>query len=243
MPKIFVAQEHSQIYDLWRLGGDRSLRLVHIDHHCDMRGLLVDRRRGRAFLIGAQRQRATIDSGNFLAHAIVDGIVSAVCWVHDDLGGRCYDVGGTVKFERDITALPHRVLHFVKREPEAPIRFDEAYFRDYDGPEPGQHLDIDWDGLAPIDYDLHRINALIDRFFEWNFKSTPPAVYLVYSPGYSHPDRRLFEAFLDALRRKFAADVVRLPAPAYPSEQARPLRFRARLRDQGIITLHRMGIY
>jgi len=243
MPEIFVAQEHSQIYDLWRTRGDRGLRLVHIDHHCDMRGLLIDRRRGRAYFIGSQSRRATVDSGNFLAHAIMEGIVSAVRWVHDDFGGRCYDVGGTVKYERDITALPHRFSHFLKPWREAPIRFDEAYFRDYTGPEPGQHLDIDWDGLAPVDYDLHRIRMLIDRFFAWDFKSTPPSVYLVRSPGYSHPDHRLFEEFLDALRGKFAADVVRLPAPAKPPEETRPLRFRTRLMAQTIITLHRMGIY
>jgi hypothetical protein len=242
MPEIFVAEEHSQIYNLWRARGDRGIHLAHIDHHCDMRGLFIHRLRGRAFLIGRRRLPA-LDSGNFLACAITEGIVSSISWVHDDFGGRCYDVGGTVKFERDVTATPYRFLHIMNRDPEVPIRFNEIRFRDYKGPEPDEHLDIDWDGLAPIGYDLGRIRTLLDQFFEWNFKSIPPVVYLVYSPGYSHPDRRLFEKFLQVLCSKFPCHVTRLPAPATPTEKREPLRFRARLMSEAVITLHRMGIY
>ncbi len=99
MAELIVADEHLQIFDLWRERGERGLYLAHVDFHCDMRGLLVDRRRGTARLLDERDPRIrVVDSGNFLAHAAASGIVDSVRWIHDRHGGRRYDVG-TVKYE------------------------------------------------------------------------------------------------------------------------------------------------
>jgi hypothetical protein len=38
--------------------------------------------------------------------------------------GRRHDAG-TVKYERDLTSLPHRLLHRLRREPETELKFTE----------------------------------------------------------------------------------------------------------------------
>ena len=99
MAEMVVCEEHSQVYEIWRDRGQRGLRLSHVDFHCDMRGLLIDRPRARAYLIdGVEPRVAVVDSGNFIAHAIMEGIVSSIRWVHDTHGGRRYDSPG-VKYE------------------------------------------------------------------------------------------------------------------------------------------------
>ena len=70
---------------------------------------------------------------------------------------------------------------------------------------------------------------------------TPAVTYLVRSPGYSHPDRGLFEDFLGRLVQKLGgAFVTRLPAPS-----ASPLRRRgllARLENRVVLALRRHGL-
>ena len=51
MRTVYVGDEHDQVLALWRRRGPFSLRVLHLDFHCDMRGLLIDRRAGRAYRI------------------------------------------------------------------------------------------------------------------------------------------------------------------------------------------------
>jgi hypothetical protein len=243
MPELVLAEEHGQIYRLWRERGLAGLRLAHVDHHCDMRGLLIDRRRGRAWLIDRADPRIrVVDSGNFLAHAIVEGVVTGVTWVHDRRGGRRYDIG-TVKYESDPTAWPHRLLHRLRPAPEATLAYREVTFEAWAGPAPGEHLDIDWDGLASVDYPPERIARLCRDLLELPFPAVPETTYLVYSPGYSHPDRTLYEGFAERLGEKIGARVVRLEAPPEPAGKPAPRRWAEAAERALVLGLRRIGIY
>lgn len=243
MREILVAEEHAQVYEVWRERGYRGLAVAHIDFHDDMRGLLIDRTRGRAWLIdrGDARVRV-VDSGNFLGHAVVDGTVTSLRWIHDDFAGRRYDIG-TVKYGRDLTALPHRLLHRLRGESDVPLRYDELTFAGWDGPREGEQLDIDWDGLASVDYDLGRIRRLTGDLLARDFPALPEVTYLVYSPGYSHPDRGLFEEFLAALARKLEARVERLAPPPPVAVKAAPRRLAEAVERSAVLALKRIGIY
>ena len=83
---IYLIERHDQLLDIWRAQNATNLRVAHLDFHCDMRGLLIDRTAGCAYDIGALR--AGVDQGNFLAHAILQGRVQRVRWRHDVPGGQ-----------------------------------------------------------------------------------------------------------------------------------------------------------
>jgi len=242
--ELIVADEHVQIFDLWRERVERGLRIAHVDFHCDMRGLLVDRGRGAAWLVdeGDPRVRV-IDSGNFLAHAVARGIVAAVRWVHDRHGGRRYDVG-TVKYESDLTALPHRLLHRLRGAPETAVEFEETALDAWTGLRPGEELDVDWDALASAEYDEAKARRLVAEFLDRDLGARPERSYLVYSPGYSHADRSRFERFAEALAKKLGAEILRLP----PTATAEPARSAARRGAEAVeravvLGLRRIGIY
>jgi hypothetical protein len=243
MSELIVADEHVQIYELWRQRGVRDLALCHVDFHCDMRGLLIHRGRGKAWRIDARDPRVSRpDSGNFLAHAILDGIVSSLRWVHDAFGGRRHDTG-TVKYESDLTALPHRLLHRLRRGREVPLGFEELDFERFDGVRPGEHLDIDWDGIANIDYDPPRIEALMDRLLGGLEGEPPQTTYLAYSPGYSRPDRSLFDAFSEKLAHQLGARIKRLPPWQGPPCATEPTGLAASLERRLELALRRVGIF
>src|SRR5665647_2645966 len=111
MNDLIIAEEHSQLYDLWHERGARNLSVCHIDFHCDLRGLLVDRRRGQACFVGKHVPYIhLLDSGSYLSHAVMNGIVTKLRWVHDDFGGRKYDYLHCVKYESDASALLYHLL-------------------------------------------------------------------------------------------------------------------------------------
>ncbi len=245
MRELLVAEEHSQIYDLWRRRAERGLRLVHVDFHCDMRGLLIDRRRGRAFRIDAGDSRMRdVDSGNFLAHAVAEGIVSSVRWIHDRHGGRRYDVG-TVKYESDLTALPHRILLRLRGAAGVPLEFEEIPLDAWDGVRPGERLDIDWDGIASVRYDLATVSRLSAGILDRIGSTLPDATYLVYSPGYSRDDRPRFEEFIERLRGRLGSEVTRIPPPLAAARSREPTlrRILTGIERTAVLGLRRIGIY
>jgi len=244
VPEILVAEEHSQVYDLWKRRGLRALALSHIDFHDDMRGLLIDRRRGRAWRIdGGDYRIRDVDSGNFLAHAVLEGVVTSIRWIHDPFGGRRFDIG-TVKYESDLTALPHRLVHRLRGGADVPVAFEELTFERWDGPRAGEHLDIDWDGIASVDYDVAHIRRLMAAVLGREFAHPPATTYLVYSPGYSHPDRGLFDEFLVGLTRKLGAAVSTLPPPETgPAAKPAPRRLAEAVERGAVLALRRVGIY
>lgn len=244
MPEIIVCDEHSQVYDVWRERSLRDLRVSHVDFHCDMSGLFIDRKRSRAsFIDGTVPGKSIPHSGNFLGHAIVEGIVSSLRWIHDPFGGRNYDTG-TVKYETDLSTRLRRILRRHGTN-DVPIQFEELVFDDWKGPSAGEHLDIDWDGLASIEYDLDHIQRLTEGLLRRDFP-IPDTTYLVYSPGYSHPDRDLYENFIERLADKLGADVVRLPLPKLRPGYPKPpqdVTGLARLKQEVVLRVHRAGIH
>lgn len=207
MVSLIVAQEHSPLYNLWSQQEAQELSVCHVDFHCDMRGLLIDRRRGRArYVWQCDPYMSRLDSGSFLAHAIMQGMVTNLRWVHDDFGGRQYDDLYCVKYESDFSSLPFRLS---KRQSWVSLAYEEQTFADWGGPMPGEHLSIDWDGLAFIDYEKGQIDRLTTEFLSYEFH--PGSVFVSHSPEYSYPDERLFEDFITALEKKLKTKAVRLP--------------------------------
>jgi len=103
MPKIYVADNHEQVYPIWQEHKIKGAKLTHLDFHCDMRGIMIDRKSGSAFFT-SERETTFIDRGNFLAHAIMNGMISDIRWVHGPRGGRAFDVGPVVSYETDYLA-------------------------------------------------------------------------------------------------------------------------------------------
>jgi hypothetical protein len=218
MTELIVAEEHCQIYDLWLERDARNLAVCHVDFHCDMRGLFIDRSRGLASFTGKRIPFIhRLDSGSYLSHAVMNGIVTRLRWVHDDFGGREYDYVHCVKYETDFTALPQRLMENRKR---VPISFAEQTFADWGGPLPGEHLDIDWDGIAHADYDVRRIRRLTAEILERDYE--PASIFVARSSDYCHPLRGLFEDFIARLETKFDVRAVRLPLqpPSAPEDSA-----------------------
>ena len=204
---IYVAEEHDHILDLWRAQQTCSLRVLHLDFHCDMRGLLIDRKTQRAYRILALNQG--VGQGNFLTHAILEGRVSGIRWVHGEPGGRQYDVG-TVKYESDLTALPHRWFLALRGERGVPIHYEVMPYTDWTGLVEGEHLDIDWDFFACTEYPADTIQDRVEAFLGREFRTVPNQVYVCYSPDFSHPSRAQFQRLVSDLARLFEAEVVEL---------------------------------
>jgi hypothetical protein len=240
MTELIIAEEHSQLYDLWLERGDRNLAVCHVDFHCDMRGLLIDRRLGQACFVDRHIPYIhRLDSGSYLSHAVMNGIVTKLRWVHDDFGGRTYDYIHCVKYETDFSALPYRLLGMQQCRP---VTYTEHTFTDWDGPQTGEYLDIDWDGIAFADYDEHHIRRLMAEILERDFE--PESIFMARSPDYCHPDQDLFAEFIVGLEKKFNVKAVHIPynrpAPPQPSifwDSYRKV-------DKFILKqLHRMGVY
>jgi hypothetical protein len=212
MISLFVADEHSPLYDLWIERGDRNLSVCHVDFHDDMRGLLIDRKQGKArYVWQSDPFMNRLDSGSFLAHAIMNGIVTSLRWVHDDFGGRKYDDLYCVKYETDFTALP-----FLRagKQNWVPVTFQEQTFVEWSGPQPYEYLSIDWDGIAFIDYDENHIRRLMAEILRREFYTE--SIFVSRSHAYCNPDTTLFNEFIAGLEEKFKTKAVYLPSKVLP---------------------------
>jgi hypothetical protein len=216
MTELIVAEEHSQLYDLWVERGDRNLSVCHLDFHCDMRGLLIDRRHERArYVWQCDPFMNRLDSGSFLAHAVMQGIVTRLRWVHDAFGGRGYDDLYCVKYESDLSALPFLLAGSRKW---VQLDFAEQTFDDWRGPQQEEYLSLDWDGLAFAEYDEDLIRRLTIAFLEYDFR--PRTIFVSRSAEYCHPDRALFEDFIAGLEKKLGTRSIRLRPQEHPPLKA-----------------------
>jgi hypothetical protein len=210
MPTIYLMERHDQLMDVWRQLNLRDAHVVHLDFHCDMRGLLVDTQASRAYRITVRS--SDLDEGNFITYAIFEGRVSRLRWVHDVPGGRRDDVNG-VKLATDLTASWAK--RRLRRQGQAgiPFVYEAMTLAEWGGPEPHEFLDIDWDVFACNMSPLGTVRERADAFLQRSFAHRPEHVALCYSPGYSHPTRDEFEAFGERLAHKFEARIERLPSP------------------------------
>lgn len=225
MTVIYVAAEHHRLYWHWKETGARNLRLSHVDFHCDMRGLLIDRAGQRARVHDSQ-ELEHVDQGNFLTNAIHEGIVTGMTWAHHPFGGRRYDLG-TVRYATDLRSR-------LVGQPDTgwiPLHYREVDLRHWSGPAEGTHLDLDWDALACRVYPKAFAERLQQDFLALDFSWRPEVVYFIYSYCSSHIDDAAFEDFLEALRRKLDARVERLsPLPAEHSNMEHDPPLATRLR-------------
>jgi hypothetical protein len=248
MCTIYVVEQHDQVLDLWRAQQALALRVLHLDFHCDMRGLLIDRPAQRAYHI--RDINPAVGQGNFLTHAVVEGRVKSIRWVHDEPGGRRYDVG-TVKYESDLTALPYR-WWLARGRRGIPLQYEVVPYADWTGLVEGECLDIDWDFFASTEYPASTIQARVARFLDREFRVVPDQAYVCYSPDYAHPSRAQFQRFVGDLAQAFGAEIVGVPTN--PEKSAAQPHYRkyvpsvlfrlARRAYYGVsLALRRWGIY
>ena len=152
--KLYVIDSHEQALDIWRQQQLTNAKLLHVDFHCDQRGLLVNQKKNLAYPIWTRFPK--VDEGNFLKHAIVDGIIASVRWVHDIPGGRQHDIK-TLKYHTDFSAIIHRLIHLFKRTPQTSYRLETCLASQWIQIQPGEILDIDWDFFAAKEYAVDSI--------------------------------------------------------------------------------------
>lgn len=192
---IYVCEHHDAVLDVWRQNDVRGIRLAHVDFHDDLRGLLVDRRRGRAYPIrGLAHGSSPVDPGNYLAHAVLEGRLDEMRWIHDIPGGRGWDTG-VVHYESDVSALPDRLAHARSGRPEMPFRFSEVLLREWAGVAAGEQLSVDWDCFASVLLDVGGTAERVETFLSRLGPHTPPDTFACFSPDYSAPGG--LPAFLD----------------------------------------------
>ena len=208
---IYSIESHEQALGIWRKAGLRDAKLLHIDFHCDQRGLLVNRKKERAY--GIWTRFPQIDEGNFLKHAVLEGVIGQIRWVHDEPGGRRDDIK-SVKYESDLTSLFHRAALTLRGEEGVPLKYEVMRTADWRGIEPGEILDIDWDYFAALEYPADSVQNRVDSFLDRDFGHVPEQTIVCYSPEYSHPTRRQFNEFISELASRFDAEVVVIPRPA-----------------------------
>lgn len=211
MSVVYTMERHHEALHLWREQEALGLKVVHLDFHCDMRGMLVDRRRGRAYRI--RDHFSGLDQGNFLTHAVLEGRIDELRWVHDEPGGRADDIG-TVKFESDLSAIPHRLMLKYRKEPGIPLLYGVVTAARWDGLHEDEHLDIDWDHFAGTDYPIESVPDRIQAFWDRLGDVVPAQTTICYSPEYSHPSREMFEEFATTLAERFGASLVHREPPA-----------------------------
>jgi len=243
---IYACQHHDEVLAHWRRRDLRAIALAHVDFHDDLRGLLVDRRRGVAYPIGRFADAsAPVDPGNFLAHAVLEGRLNRVCWVHGRVGGRAWDAG-IVRYESDLFALHHRIRHRFARAPEFPLEFDEQRLDAWRGPDAGDVLSVDWDCFASTLLDPADIDDRVERFFDRLGEVKPPDTYVAYSPEYSHPTVDRFEAFVARLGERVAQPVEWLGDRLEPGRITRRCERTDLPRDplmRAVLFLRRRGIF
>jgi hypothetical protein len=209
---IYVCEHHDEALTHWRSVDLRGIALVHVDFHDDLRGLLVDRRRRVAYPIGKlARGPVAVDSGNFLAHAVLEGRLRRLRWIHGTIGGRAWDAG-IVRYETDLFAVHHRLRQRARRAPEVPFEFDETLLQDWDGPGRGDLLSVDWDCFASTLMDTDGIDSRVDAFFDRLGPGAPRDTWVAYSPEYSHPTLQRFKTFVETLGRRLAQQLEWLSA-------------------------------
>jgi hypothetical protein len=209
MSVIHVIEQHDQLLDIWHSQNSQDLKIVHLDFHCDMRGLLIDRDFKLAYPV---KFLDKVDEGNFLMHAIKEGRVKSLRWAHNIPGGRQYDVG-TVMYTSDLSVQPLWWLLQLKGEPGIPLDYEVMEFDQWQGLKQGEFLNIDWDCFASDNYLLETVDRRVESFFSRDFPYIPEQTCVCYSPKYSLATRDKFEDFIKRLSQLFEAKILYTPKP------------------------------
>ncbi len=220
-PIIYVVEEHHELFYLWRELEFKNTRILHLDAHCDMHNLLIDRKNNLCHPLPGLKK---IDCGNFISFAVREGMVNEIKWIYDKYGGRKNDTTH-VKYTTDLTVIPHLVKNLFFSPEKYPLRYTAHLFDDVNcfEIEKDVHLDIDWDFFALESKSSSEIQNSIDLFLEYNFKIIPDHTYVSYSSDYVLHSRREFDDFVLRLKDKFKADIIKYSYPL-PKEEEEPSR-------------------
>lgn len=223
MANLILASDHSTLLHHWRHEGKRQRKLLHLDGHCDLRGAVFD---AQGQLTSTIKKVTSLDQGNFLLHAGLEGLVSSIRWVHDDLGGREMDIG-TVLFEEDLNRSYRNFLKPLRRPVEnASLHFEIIHYDHWKGFDPDEELDLDWDFFAAPGRTPEQLDQLTESFLNTYKNSLPQIIYLVASPEFSTPwseDR--YWKFSQKLSHHLGVEPLVLEDP-WPEQAATPLPWR-----------------
>lgn len=208
---IYVVEHHHELLYLWRELEFKQISILHLDAHCDMHGLLVDREKGFSNAMSGLKR---VDCGNFLSFGVIEGIVKDVAWVHDKYGGRNNDTT-YVKYTTDLTAFPHLIRNRLFPSAKYPLRYSEQLLGDADRLEIGEnvHLDIDWDSFYLKAKSAAQRRASVESFLAHEFQVSPQYTYVSYSADYVVPSRREFREFVLQLQHRFGAEIAEYSYP------------------------------
>lgn len=210
MTQIVVARDHTSLLPfLARANRPTPSPLVHVDAHCDMRGMLVDTENGRAsWPFGPAR----FDEGSVLAEAVRRGLAREVAWIAGAEAGRREDLG-TLLYPEDLARAP---LIWRRRRtcPESvPLLFRIQPIGTWEGLLPGEALDIDWDFFAHPYRPAKAIQAAADDFAHRIGTEVPPWIFMCYSPSFAEPSWPLFERFVATLAGRYGCEPEWLDPP------------------------------
>lgn len=243
---IYVCEHHDSVLRLWRDRDFKGIALAHVDFHDDLRGLLIDRKTGRALSSRALgRGDDPPDAGNFLAHGVIEGRLKSVNWVHDTIGGRAWDMG-IVRYADDWTAWPRRLFGTFSGGNTHRLEFHESLLRDWHGLMPGERLSLDWDCFASILQDARGIGGRVQMFLERLGPHVPEDSYIALSPEYSRPGLDAFNELIAELARRFDQSVHWVD-PGLSEGRIHPTDLDTRLPTgllgRFVLSLRRRGIY
>jgi len=212
-PVVYTCDDHSSVYAHLRAGSARGLSVTHLDAHCDLKGTLIDRSAGRAWL---RRQDLPVSASTYLSHLVAQGIVGDLTWIHDEIGGRRNDLG-TVLYTSDLDRVAYRLV----RSPGGPgvaLTYDEGAYDAWRHRDTGRILDIDWDFFADFRKSERRASAELDALLNEKLEAVPHCTYVAYSSHYSRPSREGYESFVVRLAQRLSARVEAISeAPLQPS--------------------------
>jgi hypothetical protein len=211
-PVVHTCDEHSSVYYHLVASGARGVSLTHLDAHCDLKGTLIDRNAGRAWL---RRADLPVSPSTYLSHLVAEGIAGEVEWVHDEVGGRPNDLG-TVLYTSDLT----RLAYLMVRRPAGPgvaITYGETDFAAWRQRDAECVLDIDWDFFADWRKTEERSSREIELLLGEKLELAPRRVYVAYSSQYSRPGRAAYDEFVRRLAQRLGARVEAIPEAPIPS--------------------------
>ena len=200
--KLYAIDQHDQLLHIWRELNASNLHVVHVDFHCDMRGLLVDRKRQLGWKIS--EVRSTLDEGNYLRYGIFEDIVDGVTWVHGTPGGRMCDFH-TLKYSTDWSTRFHR-KEMDAQKPK-PLRYEVSTMGEWQGTDEQVFLDIDWDTFADQSLPVTEIDSRVEEFLSKPIGPNLRGIAVCYSRHHSHDTRERYDAFVSRLAEKFGAEV------------------------------------
>ncbi|MFH1776276.1 MAG: UPF0489 family protein [Candidatus Omnitrophota bacterium] len=248
-PVIYIVEHHHELLFLWRKLGFQNIKILHLDTHCDMHHLLVNKSREVVYILPELK---TVDCGNFISLAVRDGIIKEIKWLHDHYGGRDKDMTH-VKYTSDLTAVPYRIKTFFSPAKNYPLKYTEILYSPAIELEEGEHLDIDWDFFALKNKTKQQRQKSIKDFLSYNCRTIPEYIYIAYSPDYVSETREEFADFIGCLKDKFKAIVCNYSYPISEEEEPSNILSRyknglkRRLRENVFLpfkkSLNKIGIY